>query len=162
MANVFQKHCKQKKNPIRLSNYKQIYFHLPNACWLAGICVNIRRKYGEQTDKTSRCAFTNCPSAANVTSTKSPRHSDSWNPADKLLLKLFQHNENCSSSAMLGADIACGSSRCDADAANEKATNYNLGHMQAALHRMSLVHRQTRPQLQRGSSVSGHFRGKNH
>lgn len=51
--------------------------NLPNACWLAGICVNIFWKYGEHTDNTSRWAFTNCPSAANVTSTKSPRHNDS-------------------------------------------------------------------------------------
>lgn len=72
-----------------------------NACWLGGICVNILRKYGEHTDRTSRCAFTNCPSAAKVTSTRSPRHSNSWKPADKFVLKLFQHNENCSSSAAI-------------------------------------------------------------
>lgn len=75
--------------------------NLPNACWLAGICVNIFRKYGEHTDNTSRWAFTKWPSAAKVTSTKSPLHKDSWKPADKLELKLFQHSENCSSSAIL-------------------------------------------------------------
>lgn len=75
--------------------------YLPQACWFTGICVNILWKRGEQTDNTKRCAFTNCPSAANITSTRSPRHNDSWNPADRLLLKLFQQSENCSSSAML-------------------------------------------------------------
>lgn len=75
---------------------------LPNACWFAGIWVNILRKYGEQTDNTSRWALTSCPSAASVTSTRSPRHSDSWKPADRFVLKLFQHKENCSSSAIFG------------------------------------------------------------
>lgn len=73
-----------------------------NACWLAGIWVNILRKYGEQTDSTRRWALTNCPSAARVTSTRSPRQSDSWKPAERFVLKLFQHRENCSSSAIFG------------------------------------------------------------
>lgn len=77
-------------------------FRKTNACWLAGICVNILRKYGEHTDRTSRWARTSWPSAHSVTSTRSPRHSDSWKPADKFELKLFQQSENCSSSAMLG------------------------------------------------------------
>lgn len=66
-----------------------------------GICVNILRKKGEQTESTRRCAFTICPSAASDTSTRSPRHSDSWKPADRFVLKLFQHKLNCSSSAIL-------------------------------------------------------------
>jgi hypothetical protein len=55
-------------------------------------------KYGLHTERTILCACTNCPSAASVTSTRSSPCSSAWNPADKLLWKLFHRNENCSPS----------------------------------------------------------------
>lgn len=55
---------------------------IPIGCCV-GFILNKSWKYGEQTDKTILCACSIRPSAANVTSTRSPRDSRPWKPVER-------------------------------------------------------------------------------